>query len=109
MKITYNKATNQIQVKVVRAIFELFTVVLGKKIHIRDIDLADYFKDPFCFEGPRSMSTDLDFSLPDGKTKKIYMQPASCDIELKWKEIIANFELETCDVPFVTRKNEKKN
>jgi hypothetical protein len=102
VKISYNKATNQIQVKVARAIFELYTVVLGQKIHIRDIDLADNFKDPFNFEGPRSLATDLDFTMPDGTLKKIYMQPTSCDIELKWKEIAAIFELETCDVPFNT-------
>jgi hypothetical protein len=108
VKISYNKATNNIEVKVVSAVFELYTVVFGKKIHIRDIDLADNFKDPFNFEGPRSMSTDLDFTMPDGKIKKIYMQPVSCDIDLKWKEIVANFELETCDVPFNTGKGQQK-
>ncbi len=107
VKISYNKATNQIQIKVVHAIFELFTLVLGQKIHIKDIDLADNFKEPFNFEGPRSISTDLDFTMPDGKIKKIYMQPTSCDLELKWKEIIANFELEACDVPFNTFKGTK--
>jgi hypothetical protein len=105
VKISYNKATNDIEIKVASAVFELYTVVLGKKIHIKDIDLADNFKEPFNFEGPRSMSADLDFTMPDGKIKKIYMQPVSCDIDLKWKEIVANFELETCDVPFITGKN----
>jgi len=108
VKITYNKVTNQIQIKIVRAIFELFTVVLGKKIHIKDIDLATYFKDPFSFDGPRSMCTDLDFTLPDGKVKKIYLQPTECDLEIRWKEIKANFEIEACDVPYLTLKGEKK-
>ncbi|MGZ3902742.1 MAG: hypothetical protein ACXVC6_03545 [Bacteroidia bacterium] len=104
LKIYYNKVTNQIDVKVARAVFELYTVVLGKKIHIKDIDLADYFKEPFAFEGPRSIMTEMDVALPDGKSKKIYMQPSECEIELKWKEIVADFELETCDVPFCTFK-----
>ena len=107
VKISYNKSNNHIQIKIVRAIFELFTVVLGKKIHIKDIDLAEYFKEPFNFEGPRSLSTNLDFTLPDGKIKKIYLQPTSCDIDLKWKEIIANFEMEACDVPYITLKGQK--
>ncbi len=109
VKISYNKATNQIQIKVMRAVFELFTMVLGQKIHIKDIDLADNFKEPFNFEGPRSLSTDLDFTLPDGKIKKIYMQPTDCELKIKWEEIIANFELETCDVPFITGKGTNKN
>ena len=108
VKISYDKATDHIQIKIKRAIFELYTVILGQKIHIKDIDLANNFPEPFNFDGPRSLSTDLDFTMPDGSIKKIYMQPKSCDIDLKWKEIVANFELETCDVPFVTWKGEKK-
>jgi hypothetical protein len=104
VKISYNKTTNQIQVKISRAIFELYTSMFGKKVHIKDIDLADYFKDPFSFEGPQSMGTDLDFMMPDGKMKKIYMQPIECELQIRWKEIIANFEIEACDVPFKTGK-----
>jgi len=108
VKISYNKTTNQIQVKVVRMIFELYTNVLGKKIHIKNIDLAENFKEPFSFEGPQTMNTDFDYTMPDGKIKKIYLQPTDCDLKIKWQEIIANFELEACDVPFITLKGEKK-
>ncbi|HXB39971.1 MAG TPA: hypothetical protein VNZ49_05465 [Bacteroidia bacterium] len=104
VKISYDKITNQIQIKVVRATFELYTNVLGKKIHIKDIDLADNFKEPFSFEGPKSMTTDFDYTMPDGKIKKIYMQPTECELNIRWQEIIANFELEACDVPFITLK-----
>ncbi|MGZ3861885.1 MAG: hypothetical protein ACXVPN_07465 [Bacteroidia bacterium] len=105
LKIFYNKVSNQIDVKVARAIFELYTVVLGKKIHIKDVDLADYFKEPFSFEGPQHITTEMEVALPDGKSKTVYMQPSACEIELKWKEIVADFELESCDVPFCTLKN----
>lgn len=108
IKISYNKTTNQIQVKVVQAIFELYTHALGKKIHIKDIDLAENFKEPFSFEGPKTMSCDFDYTCPDGKIKKIYMQPTQAEIEVRWKEIVANFEVEACDVPFMTVKGEKK-
>ncbi len=108
IKISYNKTLNQIEIKVVRAIFELFTNVLGKKIHIKDIDLAENFKEPFSFEGPQTLTTDFDYTMPDGKIKKIYMQPSEAEIKIKWQEIIANFELEACDVPFMTIKGEKK-
>ncbi len=108
IKISYNKARNQIEVKVVRAIFELYTHVLGKKIHIKNIDLAENFKEPFAFEGPQTLNCDFDYTCPDGKVKKIYLQPTDCELKVKWQEIVANFELEACDVPFLTLKGEKK-
>lgn len=108
IRISYNKPGNQIEVKVVHAIFELYTHVLGKKIHIKNIDLAENFKEPFSFEGPQTMSCDFDYTCPDGTVKKIYMQPADCELKVKWKEIEANFEVEACDVPFITLKGEKK-
>lgn len=108
IKISYNRARNQVEVKVVRAVFELYTHVLGKKIHIKNIDLADNFKEPFNFEGPQTMNCDFDYTCPDGKIKKIYMQPTECQLQIKWKEIVANFEVEACDVPFITLKGDKK-
>ena len=104
VKITYDPATNQIRIKIARAIFELYTKLFSKKIHIKDIDLADNFKEPFVFEGPRTMNTDFDFTMPDNSIKKVYVQPINCAIELKWKEILVLFDIETCDVSFKTGK-----
>lgn len=101
VKITYNQAKNEIQIKITRAIFELYTMVFNKKVHIKDIDLANYFKDPFVFEGPRSMLTDFNVSMPDGTTKTIYIQPTLCNMNVLWKEISAACELEACDVPYL--------
>jgi hypothetical protein len=108
IRISYNKSRNQVEVQVVHAIFELYTHVLGKKIHIRDIDLAENFREPFSFEGPQTMSCDFDYTCPDGSVKKIYMQPTDCELKIRWQEIVANFEVEACDVPFITVKGEKK-
>lgn len=104
VKISYNTLLNQIQIKIARAIFELYTTLLGKKVHIKDIDLADNFKEPFVFEGPKTINTDFDFTMPDNTVKKVYVQPSSCNIELKWKEIQILFDIEACDVPFHTGK-----
>ncbi|MGZ4099471.1 MAG: hypothetical protein ACXVNM_11360, partial [Bacteroidia bacterium] len=93
VKITYDNLTNLINIKISRAIFELYTIVFGKKVHIKDIHLEDYFKEPFVFEGPRSMSTEMAISLPDSTTKKIYVQPTECRMELKWKEICTACEV----------------
>ena len=100
VKITYNDDKNLIFIKISRAIFELYTIVFGKKIHIKDIHLEDYFKEPFAFEGPKTMATDMEFMMPDSTMKKIYVQPTSCKMELKWKEICTACEIIAADKPF---------
>lgn len=97
VKITYDNKLDEIQVKITRAIFELYTMLFGKKIHIKDIDLADYFKDPFAFEGPRSASTDFEFMMPDSTIKKIYVNPSHCEMIIRHAEIVTNCEMNVSD------------
>ncbi|MCE3258997.1 MAG: hypothetical protein K0S12_638 [Bacteroidetes bacterium] len=100
VKISYDNSKNLISIKISRAIFELYTSVFGKKVHIKNIHLEEYFKDPFTFEGPRSMATDMEFTMPDSTVKKIYVQPTDCKMELKWKEICTSCEVVASDKPF---------
>ncbi len=100
VKITYDNEKNLIFIKISRAIFELYTMLFDKKIHIKDIHLEDYFKEPFAFEGPRTMATDMEFMMPDSTMKKIYVQPTACKMELKWKEICTSCEIVAADKPF---------
>lgn len=99
VKITYDKPNDKIAIKITRAIFELYTVVLDKKFHISDIHLEDKFKDPFLFDGPRSYSTTMDVSLPDSASKKIYIQPTDCELNIKWQEVCAICEVVVSDKP----------
>lgn len=100
VKISYDDGKNMIYIKISRAIFELYTMIFGKKVHIKDIHLEEYFKEPFAFEGPRTMTTDMDFTMPDSTVKKIYVQPTECRMELKWKEICTACEIAASDKPF---------
>jgi hypothetical protein len=100
VKITYDNAKDLINIKITRAIFELYTTIFGKKVHIKNIHLEDYFKEPFAFDGPRAMATDFEFMMPDSTMKKIYMQPTDCFMELKWKEICTACEIAAADKPF---------
>lgn len=100
VKITYDDQKNLIFIKISKAIFELYTVLFGKKIHIKDIHLEDYFKEPFAFEGPKTMATDMEFMMPDSTMKKIYVQPTACKMELKWREICTSCEIVAADKPF---------
>lgn len=99
VKISYDEDKNLIYVKISRAIFELYTMLFGKKVHIKDIHLEDYFKEPFAFEGPRTITTEMSFSMPDSTQKKIFIQPTWCKMELKWKEICTACEVSATEVP----------
>ena len=99
VKITYDEKKNEIQVKIIRAIFELYTEVFGKKVHIKDIDIAEHLTEPFIFEGPKSMATDFEFMMPDSTMKHIYIQPSLCEMVVRWKEIVTRCEVQVSDKP----------
>ncbi len=100
VKIAYDNKKNEISIKITRAIFELYTMILGKKIHIKDIHLEDYFKDPFVFEGPKSFATDMSFTMPDSTVKKIYVQPTDCIMKVVKQAIVTSCEIAASDKPF---------
>lgn len=101
VKITYDNDKNLIYIKISRAIFELYTMLFGKKIHIKDIHLEEYFKEPFAFEGPKTMATDMEFTMPDSTKKKIYILPSDCRMQLKMKEICTSCEIIASDKPLI--------
>ncbi len=100
VKIAYDNSKNQISLQISRAIFELYTMVFGKKVHIKDIHLEEHFKDPFLFEGPKTLATDMEFTMPDSTKKKIYIQPTDCAMKVKLKEICTSCEVAVSDKPF---------
>ena len=99
--IWYDVKTNLINIKITKAIFEIYTKIVGQKVHIKDIDLAEYFSDPITFEGPMTLNTDIFFELPDGTTKKIYIKPAKCDLKVLEKMVEVACELEFSEKLFV--------
>jgi hypothetical protein len=100
VKVFYDNKKNEIQIKITRAIFELYTVIFEKKIHIKDIHLEEKFTEPFVFEGPRTLATDMEFMMPDSTMKKIYVQPSDCEMKVKLKEICTYCEIVASDKPF---------
>lgn len=100
VKIEYDNETNLISIRISYAVFELYTMVLGKKIHIKDIHLEDYFKDPFLFEGPKSFATDMKFTMPDSTVKQIYVQPTVCVMKVVKMAIKTSCDIAAQDKPF---------
>ena len=99
VKIGYDNELNEISVKISKAIFELYTVILGNKIHIKDIHLEDNFKDPFRFEGPKSFATDMSLTMPDSTIKRIYVQPTECVMQVLKQMISTSCEVVASDKP----------
>lgn len=99
VKVAYDSKKNEISIKITRAIFELYTVIFEKKIHIKDIHLEEHFKEPFVFEGPKTIATDMEFTMPDSTKKKIYVQPTDCEMRVKLKEICTECEIVASDKP----------
>jgi hypothetical protein len=100
VKIGYDSKTNLISLKIADAVFELYTMVLGKKIHIKDIHLEEYFKDPFLFEGPKSFATNMSFTMPDSTVKNIYVQPTDCVMKVVKQAIKTSCDIAVQDKPF---------
>ena len=99
VKIGYDNANNLISIKISRAIFELYTMLFNKKVHIKDIHLEDYFKDPFVFEGPKSMATNMTLMMPDSTIKTIYVQPTACVMKVMKQMIITSCEIIASNQP----------
>lgn len=102
VKISYDNKKNEITIRITRAVFELYTMIFGKKVHIKDIHLEEYFKDPFAFEGPKTLATDMSFTLPDSTRKTIYVQPSDCIMKVRQQAIVTSCEIQASDKPFKT-------
>ncbi len=100
VKIQYDSKKNEISIRISRAIFELYTMIFGKKVHIKDIHLEDHFKDPFVFEGPKTLATDMSFTMPDSTKKTIYVQPTDCIMKVMSQSIVTSCEVQASDKPF---------
>jgi hypothetical protein len=92
--IWYDRPKNLINVKITRCIVEIYTKILGTKYHLKDVDLASEFTDPFTFEGPTATSTDMEMEMPDGTIRKLYMRTTDCDLAVKEKQIVVPCEVE---------------
>jgi hypothetical protein len=99
--VTYDRVKNVINVKIETAIMELYTKILGKKIHIKDIDLADQFDEPFTFDGPTATESEMEFPMPDGTTKVLVMRTTDCDLRVEEKMIVVPCEMEFLPKPVI--------
>lgn len=99
VEVKYNQETNRISIKVLKAEFEVYTKVLGKKIHITNIDAAKYYKPEFEFAGPQPVQPSVNVSLPNGTTKTIYIMSVSQNMKIAQEQIVVTSQLKFSDQP----------
>ena len=104
--IWYDRTKNLINVKITKAIVGIYTKMFGVKQHIKDIDLASHFEDPFVFTGPAATSSEMPMEMPDGSIKTLVMTTTSCDIIILEDQLMVPCEVEFKEkvVPPATKK-----
>jgi len=86
--VKYNQEANLISVKVQKAEFEVYTKILGKKIHLADVDISQFYRPEFEFAGPQPVQSQIAVSLPDGSTKMVYIKTVDHKMELREAKIV---------------------
>ena len=96
--VNYNQQTNKIELKLTNAIYEVYTKVLGQKIVLKTINLADYYKDTFLFDGPMEYQSVMPFTMPDKSIKKIAAKVKKCSIQVVPSKIVMAAELDFYEI-----------
>ena len=99
VEVKYNQEMNRISVKVLKAEFEVYTKIFGKKIHITNIDAAKYYKPEFEFAGPQPVQPSVLVNLPNGTSKTIYIKPVSQNMRIAQEQIIVTSHLKFSSQP----------
>lgn len=93
VSVIYNEKRNLISIQVVDALFEVAINIGKKRMVLKKIQLADYFKTPFQFEGPGKMNEDILFEMPNGEVKKISVNPQNFKMKIIEDNIIVTSDL----------------
>jgi hypothetical protein len=93
VSVIYNEKKNSISIQVIDALFEVAINIGKKRIVLKKIQLADYFKTPFQFEGPGKMSEDILFEMPNGEVKKISVNSQNFKMKIINNNIIVTSDL----------------
>jgi hypothetical protein len=94
VSIVYSPDSNKIIIRITKAVLPLYTKLFGSRIHIKDIDLAEAYTSPFVFDGPLSITTAMEFTMPDGSTRRTHAIPVRCDVLVEENRIRVPCEIQ---------------
>ncbi|MBC8343098.1 MAG: hypothetical protein ISR55_06715 [Bacteroidetes bacterium] len=97
LDVTYNPKTNKLELKLTHAYLDIKTKIFGKEKIITTVDLANYYKAPFVFDGPIDYQEVFEIEMPDKTVKKLKTVVERCNINVKpgviqMKSIIAIYD-----------------
>lgn len=101
--VWYDRDSNLVKIQIKHGLFEVYTHIFGAKMHIKDVDLAEFYTTPLAFEGPRTIGTSVEFTMPNESKKTIYAVPYRCDLAIEEKKIVLK-----CDMQFLDKDPSKK-
>jgi hypothetical protein len=87
LDVTYNPKNNKLELRLTHAYLKIKTKVFGKERTITTIDLANYYKTPFLFDGPIAYEEVFEIEMPDKTIKRLQTIVRECDIKVKTGEI----------------------
>ena len=101
VEIKYNQRTNRISVKVLKASFEVYAKLFGKKLHITDVDISKFYRPEFEFAGPQPVQPSVLVNLPGDQTKTVYIAPVDQNLRVEEGQIVVSSKLRFSDQPIV--------
>ena len=99
VEIKYHQETNRISVKVLKASFEVYTKIFGKKIHLGDVDISKFYRPEFEFAGPQPVQPSVLVTLPGDKSKTVYITPYNQNLRVEQEQIVVTSSLQFSDQP----------
>ncbi len=99
VEIKYLQPTNRISVKVLKASFEVYTSVFGKKIHLGDVDVSKFYRPEFEFAGPQPVQPSVLVTLPGDQSKTVYITPVNQNLRVDQDQIVVTSNLKFSDQP----------
>ena len=99
VEVTYDPRENRIKIRVEHAVFAVYTKILGRKIHIANIDAAEFYHPRFEFAGPRPVDTSVRVKLPDDREKILYIIPVSQGMRIEDRAIVVTSHMVFSDRP----------
>ncbi len=82
VKITYDKETNKLNVKIDKADIILDVDLFGSNFTLGKIDIAKNFTKSLKVDGPQGIADEIEFKLPSGMIKKMSVEVVSYDLTL---------------------------
>ena len=93
VSVRFDGTSNLIFMKVEEAKFEIYVNLFGSKIHISDVNAAQYYQTEFQFPGPQPIQNNLEIKMPDGSVRKILIKTGKQNMWLTDDSIVVTSEL----------------